>query len=461
MEVWFITVVSICVCPPHIPIITNITWLLKSFEELEPSLLNLHAKYGPIITLRFGSRPLCSSPKRSILLRPPQISRHRHEIISSDQHSINSTGYGDTWRTLRRNLSSEILHPSRIKSFSRVRRSVLQTLLTLLKSDSNSNPSVKVIDHFLYAMFCLLVFMCFGERVTDEKIGDIERVLRQMLVGFSRFNILNFWPQISRILFHKRWEELLQCRNEQEDVLITLIRATKQAKEAGKNDEVVSYVDSLLDLQVPEEKGIEKRKLTEEEIVTLCTEFLTAGTDTTSTVLQWVMANLVKNPHVQERLLEEIKEMVGEREDKEVKEEDVQKMPYLKAVIYEALRRHPPGHFVLPHTVTKEIVLNDYLIPKNGMVNFMVANMGLDPKVWKDPMEFKPERFLNDPTFWRICPGYNLAMLHLALFLANLIWNFEWKVPEGGHVDLTEKEEFTVMMKYPLQVHLSSRIWNK
>ncbi|GAV67166.1 p450 domain-containing protein [Cephalotus follicularis] len=85
--------------------------------------------------------------------------------------------------------------------------------------------------------------------------------------------------------------------------------------------------------------------------------------------------------------------VVSDGED-EVKEDDLKKMSYLKAVILEGLRRHPPGHLVLPHKVTESGVLGGHLFPKNGTVNFMVADTGWDPKVWEDPMEFKPERFM-------------------------------------------------------------------
>lgn len=312
--------------------------------------------------------------------------------------------------------------------------------------------------------------MCFGEQLDDGKVRDIERVLRQMLLGFNRFNILNFWNRVTRVLFRKRWKEFLRFRKEQKDVFVPLIRARKQKRDKkGCDGFVVSYVDTLLDLELPEEK----RKLSEEEMVSLCSEFMNAGTDTTSTALQWITANLVKYPHVQERVVEEIRNVLGESV-REVKEEDLQKLPYLKAVILEGLRRHPPGHFVLPHAVTEDVVFNDYLVPKNGTVNFMVAEMGWDPKVWEDPMAFKPERFLNDEGFditgskeikmmpfgagRRICPGYNLALLHLEYFVANLVLNFEWKVPEGLDVDLSEKQEFTVVMKNALLVHLSPRI---
>ncbi|MBA0678021.1 hypothetical protein Goari_019388, partial [Gossypium aridum] len=224
----------------------------------------------------------------------------------------------------------------------------------------------------------------------------------------------------------------------------------------------------LLDLELPEEK----RKLTEGEIFSLASEFLNAGTDTTSTALQWVMANLVKYPHIQDKLFLEIKGVVGDGE--EIKEDDLQKMPYLKAVILEGLRRHPPGHFVLPHCVTEDTVLGDYLVPKNGTINFMVAEMGWDPKVWEDPMAFKPERFMRNEQVFditgsreikmmpfgvgrRICPGFGLALLHLEYFVANLIWKFEWKAMDGDEISLEEKQEFTVVMKTPLMAHISPR----
>ncbi|KAM7280419.1 hypothetical protein ACFE04_007553 [Oxalis oulophora] len=465
--------------PTTFPIIGNIIWLRKSFYQLEPILRSLHSKYGSMVTLHIGSSPAIFIKDRSLAYqaliqkgsifadRPPALPTTK--IISCNQHNISSASYGPTWRILRRNLTSEILNPTRVKSYSHARRWVLDILLDSLKSKSTT--LVRVVDHLQYAMFCLLVLMCFGDKLEEKQIKEIENVQRHFLLSFQKFSVLNFWPRVTKIVMRSRWQEFYQIRRNQENVLLPHIRARmKMKQEKSTNSVVLSYVDTLLDIDLPEDK----RKLNEGEIVTLCSEFLDAGTDTTSTALQWIIANLVKYPQIQERLFIEINSVMADKEEKgEVKEEYLQKMPYLKAVILEGLRRHPPGHFVLPHKVTEDVVLNGYRLPENGTVNFMVAEMGWDPKVWENPMEFKPERFLNDEVFditgsreikmmpfgagRRICPGYGLAMLHLEYFVANLVWNLKFNAVDGDEVSLEEEQKFTVVMKYPLQSHIVHR----
>ncbi|KAJ6419484.1 hypothetical protein OIU84_029566 [Salix udensis] len=334
--------------------------------KVEPILRSLHAKFGPMVTLRMGTRTAIFVADRTLAHealiqssavyadRPPAAATRK--IISSNQHVIGYCSYGPTWRLLRRNLTAEILHPSRVKSYTHARNWVLQILQNRFESQAKAGRPICSMEHFQHAMFCLLVLMCFGDKLDEDQIKRIKEVQRQMIVNFH-------------------------------DVLIPLIRARKKAKEERVNkskedkkdyeDEyVLSYVDTLLALELPEEK----RKLTEEEMVSLCSEFLDAGTDTTSTALQWIMANLVKYPQIQEKLFVEIKGVVQDGEER-IKEEELQKMPYLKAIILEGLRRHPPAHFVLPHAVTEDVILGKYAVPKDATINFMVAEMGWDPKV--------------------------------------------------------------------------------
>ncbi|VFQ80352.1 unnamed protein product [Cuscuta campestris] len=477
---------------PFLPsLIGYIPWRRRPIR-LELILRDLRSKYGPIFTLRVGSVPSIFISGHSLAHQaliqngsvfsdrpiPPPVTR----LLNSNHRNISSAAYGPTWRLLRRNLTSEILHPSRVRSYSKARRWVLADLC---KNLLNQNPDsgVKVIDHFRHSMFSLLSMMCFGDKLDETLINQIEATQRRVILSFRRFYLLNFWPTIGRIFFRNLWKEAIQVALDREITLIPLIKARIEPKEQGIDEEdkdrVLAYVDTLKNLELPDEK----RKLNYGEMATLCGEFLNAGTDTTSTALEWIMANLVKNPSIQAKLYEEIAGVLGTspKEDEFVKEENLQEMPYLKAVILEGLRRHPPGHFVLPHSVTEEVEFEGYFLPKNAVINFMVADMGWDPKVWEDPMEFKPERFLPEGgggeafdisgtrgvkmmpfgVGRRICPGLALAMLHLEYFVANLVWFFEWKCINGCGVDLTEKQEFTTVMKTPLRARLYPRNNNR
>ncbi|KAI5347063.1 hypothetical protein L3X38_014942 [Prunus dulcis] len=214
METWFLIVITLCISfllkpilsrfiptvskpklppgPLTIPVIGNFLWLRKSFSELEPVLRNLKARYGPMVTLHIGSRPALFVGDRSLAHqalvqkgavfadRPPALATDK--VQNSNQHNINSAVYGPTWRLLRRNLTSEILHPSRVKSYGGARKWVLDILVNQLETESQSQPrGVKVVDHLQYSMFCLLVLMCFGDRLDENQIKEIEDSVKKAL----------------------------------------------------------------------------------------------------------------------------------------------------------------------------------------------------------------------------------------------------------------------------------------
>ncbi|KMT08514.1 hypothetical protein BVRB_6g137970 [Beta vulgaris subsp. vulgaris] len=474
MEAWFVMIVTAFIAavlkalilskskssippgPRGFPIISRIQWVRKPSTEMEVVLRRLCSKFGPIVTIPTGRFPFIYISSRSLAYqalvhngavfadRPKPLPTSK--LMASNQHSITSASYGPNWRLFRRNLTAQILHPSKAKYFCDARKWALEILINRLTVDHGN--TVKVMDHFRFAMFCLLVFMCFGDKLDEFQIKEIEAIQHQSLTSIKYFSILNVWPWLTRILLHSRWNELFELRKKQEDLLIPKIRARQEEDTRIPDDQihdssrlVTCYVDSLLTLEIPEIDS--KRKLTEEQLVSFCSEFLNAGTDTTSTALQWIMANLVKYPEIQAKLYGEIKEVVG-KQAAEVAEDELSKMPYLKALVLEGLRRHPPGHFVIPHTVTHETELGGYTIPKNAIINFMVADINLNPEVWENPMQFKPERFLTTEGSYeefdltgsreikmmpfgagrRICPGLSLAILHKEVLRTSYEFHF-------------------------------------
>uniref|UniRef100_A0ACD5U529 Uncharacterized protein n=1 Tax=Avena sativa TaxID=4498 RepID=A0ACD5U529_AVESA len=471
--------------PPSVPVLGSVVLLNNSLADIEPLLRRLFARYGPIVSLRVGSRLSIFVADRRLahaalvergaaLADRPALSTVT--LLGENDNTITRASYGPVWRLLRRNLVAETLHPSRVRLFAPARSWVRRVLVQKLRDDSAGGAAV--VETFQYAMFCLLVLMCFGERLDEAAVRAIAAAQRDHLLYVTRrMSIFAFFPSLTKHLFRGRLQTAHAMRQRQKELFVPLINARREYKSHGAEPKKEttfehSYVDTLLDIKLPEEGN---RPLTDDEMVNLCGEFLNAGTDTTSTGLQWIMAELVKNPAIQDNLYKEISATTGD-EQEEVSEDDVHKMPYLKAVVLEGLRKHPPGHFVLPHKAAEDMEIGGYLIPKGATVNFMIAEMGRDEREWEKPLEFSPERFLPggagegvDVTGnreikmmpfgvgRRICAGLGIAMLHLEYFVANMVREFEWQEVPGNEVDFAEKPEFTVVMKKPLRPLLVPR----
>ncbi|KAF6994902.1 hypothetical protein CFC21_011501 [Triticum aestivum] len=472
--------------PPSLPVLGSVVWLNNSLADVEPLLRRLFSRYGPIVSLRVGSRLSIFVADRRLahaalvergatLADRPALPSLK--LLGENNNTITRASYGPVWRLLRRNLVSETLHPSRVRLFAPARSWVRRVLAEKLRDESSSGGAA-VVETFQYAMFCLLVLMCFGERLDEATVRAIAAAQRELLIYRSRkMPIFSFLPSVTKHLYRDRLQTVHAMQRRKKDLFVPLINARREYRKSGgepKKESTFehSYVDALLDIKLPEEGN---RPLTDDEMINLCSEFLDAGTDTTSTGLQWIMAELVKNPAIQEKLYKEISATKGDDQD-EVSEEDVHKMPYLKAVVLEGLRKHPPAHFVLPHKAAEDMEIGGYLIPKGATVNFMVAEMSRDEREWEKPTEFVPERFLPggageavDVTGnreikmmpfgvgRRICAGLGIAMLHLEYFVANMVREFEWQEVAGEEVDFAEKNEFTVVMKKPLRPRLVPR----
>jgi cytochrome P450 len=158
--------------------------------------------------------------------------------------------------------------------------------------------------------------------------------------------------------------------------------------------------------------------------------------------------------------------------------------PFLDAVVHEALRRHPPAHYLLPHTTDKDVHLDGYTIRKGSIVNYGVADIGRDAASWMSPDEFLPERFLEDGEGYgvsvtgacsngektmrmmpfgsgrRACPGPDVALMVLKSFVENLVTRFEWRpvgVGDDEALDMEEKPGLVTEMKTPLRTCLLVR----
>ncbi|KAL6629322.1 hypothetical protein ACP70R_029087 [Stipagrostis hirtigluma subsp. patula] len=457
--------------PPALLFLAKFLALRRSIFDLGPLLRELHARHGPVISLRLARTLVFVADRRlahRVLVqggatfadRPPLGDLGR--LFTAGGHDISSSPYGPYWRLVRRNLAGEALQPSRVGLFAPARRWACDALVSSLRKHGGGE-AVTLRPFLRRAMFELLVYMCFGKRLGPEALDEIEELQHRVLLSVTAFPVFAFFPAVTRRLFRKRWEAYVAVHRRQDEVFVPLIHSTRGG------DDPPCYADSLRALRVGDEGD---RPLTDAEMVSLCSEFLNGGTDTTVTLVEWIMAELVNHPDVQAKVFEEV------NAKPELNDGDIQAMPYLKAVVLEGLRLHPPGHFVLPHGVQSDADIGGYTVPKGSEVNFLVAEIGRDETVWTAAREFRPERFLDggeghdvDITGSReikmmpfgagrrMCPGYSLGMHHAEYFVARMVKELEWLPPadEGAVVDMAEVLDFTTVMKHPLRARVIPR----
>lgn len=181
---------------------------------------------------------------------------------------------------------------------------------------------------------------------------------------------------------------------------------------------------------------------------------MVGGADTTTMIVEWVMAELMQHPEAMRKVNEELTEIVGL--DSLVEESHLPKLHYLNAVIKETFRLHPALPLLVPRCPSQSATIGGYCVPKGSRVFLNVWAIHRDPKIWENPLEFQPERFLiSDPTKLdysgnnfnyipfgsgrRICAGLPLAERSVTYVVASFLHSYEWKLPQGTELDLSDK----------------------
>lgn len=203
----------------------------------------------------------------------------------------------------------------------------------------------------------------------------------------------------------------------------------------------------------------------------------TAGTDTSSSTVEWAMAELIRHPNIMAQVRKELDSVVGR--DRLVSDLDLPNLTYLQAVIKETFRLHPSTPLSLPRMASDSCEINGYHIPKGATLLVNVWAIARDPNDWNNPLEFRPERFLpggerpnadvrgNDfevipfGAGRRICAGMNLGLRMVQLLTATLAHAFEWELADGlipEKLDMEESYGLTLQRAAPLMVHPRPRL---
>ncbi|URE05645.1 Cytochrome P450 [Musa troglodytarum] len=198
-----------------------------------------------------------------------------------------------------------------------------------------------------------------------------------------------------------------------------------------------------------------------------------AGTETTSTVVEWAMSELMRNPEIMERAQKEVRELAAQRRNR-LEESDISELNYMKLIINETLRLHPPVPLV-PRLCRETCEVMGYRIDAGTRVFVNAWANGRDERYWDDAESFKPERFQGSAMDFkgvdfeylpfgagrRICPGIGFGMATVELALGHLLLHFDWELPHGmrpEELDMCEATSLIVARKTELKLIATGRV---
>ncbi|KAJ8447376.1 hypothetical protein Cgig2_013153 [Carnegiea gigantea] len=191
---------------------------------------------------------------------------------------------------------------------------------------------------------------------------------------------------------------------------------------------------------------VKEDELSLHDVKHMLADLFIAGTDTTSSTVESAMTEMLRHPEKVIQAQAEIDQVLGKHHSNSIQETDISNLPYIRAIVKETLRLHPPALFLVPHKTTMDAKLCGHRVPKDAQVWVNVWSMGRDPSIWHNNQDsFVPEKFLEIDidvkgrnielipfgTGRRIYPGMSLAYRMVHLMLAALLHSFNWKLDHG------------------------------
>ncbi|XP_057527510.1 6,7,8-trihydroxycoumarin synthase-like [Amaranthus tricolor] len=458
--------------PKGLPIIGN----LHQFDNSKPYvyLAELAKTYGPILSLRFGRVPIIvvqsSKIAKEVLhtqdlnfcSRPSMIVFQK---LSYGGLDIGFAPYGEYFREIKKISVVYLLSSKRVDSFTPMLQDEVARLMKKINSLSSSSKVINLSELLLGYSSSNICRIAFGKRYEDNE-GSRSRfhsLLNEAQALFTAFFFSDYFPysgwldkltgQYSRL--DKTFKDLDAFF---EEIISDHINPNKSESESDHED----IIDVLLHL-----KNQRCFEFSMNHIKAISMIIFIAGTDTSAAMVVWAMTELIKNANSLKIVQEELRNAAQKKGEGSIDKTDLANLEYFKAVVKETFRLHPAVPLLAVHESIKKSIIEGYDIQPKTQVYINEWAIGRDPKIWKEPDKFMPERFLESTIDFkgydfelipfgagrRMCPGLNLGVTNIELALANLLIHFDWEIPPGLNrkdIDTDTLPGITMHKKNPL-----------
>ncbi|KAL1551827.1 cytochrome P450 71D10-like [Salvia divinorum] len=448
--------------PKTLPLIGNLHLLLRATLP-HHMFRQLAAKHGPLMHLQLGETHsvIISSvdfakqvfrnhdidfANRTPALMPEKLSYNYSDIVTAP--------YGDQWRHLRKICTLELLSARRVQSFRHIRE---EETLNLCKQIASCEGSPDNLSRILYlTSYDVITRVVVGGKTKER--ATVTSIIQESIQLATGFMLADLYPSIKLLpLITGAQFKTQRMFRKLDKVFDSIIEEHRRDKAAELED----LVDVLLKIQ---QDGTEF-PLTTDNIKAVVLNMFVAGTDTSTITVEWAMSEMMRNPSILSKAQEEVRKVFDDKGY--VDEAKFDELKYMRLIIKETLRLHPPLTLLIPHMNIQRCEIDGYEIPAKTRVIVNAWALGRDPEYWNDAEKFIPERFEESSVDFkgnnleyipfgagrRMCPGMSFGLANVELPLAMLLYHFDWKMPNGmKHEDLDMTEAFggSVKRKHPL-----------
>ncbi|CAM0878683.1 unnamed protein product [Alopecurus aequalis] len=466
--------------PWQLPVIGSLHHLFGALPH--HALRDLSRRHGPLMLLKLGANPvivvstavaareIMKTHDAAFCTRPlspcvKAMSRHGLGIVFAP--------YGDHWRQMRKICFLELLSAKRISSFGAIREEQTAQFMGSISVSATDGALVNLSEMLSAHVTDTTVRIVMGDHFTeqdillrhvDEAVGLVGSVTLPDLFPSSRLaHVLSTTLRRAEVF----GEVFLSFMGRAIDDHLEMRRMADSSEQVNQED----IIDVLLRVQG---EGNLEPPLTLNNIKAVLFDLLAGGTETTSTTLQWAMAELMRNPCMMSRAQDEVRgAFMGQ---KRVIEEGLGELTYLRCIIKETLRLHPPGPLLIPRECREQCRILGYDVPKGATVLVNDWAISRDPECWDEPEAFVPDRFLASARDFkgnsfefipfgagrRICPGMLFGLANIEVSLASLLFYFDWSLPDGtvpSELDMTETMGVTARRNVDLWLRPTTHIY--
>ncbi|KAM3207400.1 hypothetical protein ACQJBY_062561 [Aegilops geniculata] len=460
--------------PKPLPVIGTLLCLRGG--NLHHTLARLARAHGPVMTLRLGLTTAVVVSSRDAAREA--FTRHDRRLAArAVPDAARGLGFADRsmvwlpssdplWKSLRGIAAAHAFSPRALAAARGVRERKVSDMVGHFRGRTGREVDV---GQALYAGVLNLVSsaLCSVDVVdmgAAESGQGVRELVEDLIAAIAKPNISDLVPFL-RPLDLQGWRRRSAIRIGKIFRILDGIIDRRMASNTSTEEKPShgDFLDSLLEL-------FSTGKMARDGLTAILFDLFSAGSDTMALTVEWAMAELLRNPGVMAKVRAEIDGALGGKET--IGEADVAGLPYLQAVVKEAMRLHPVAPILLPHGAVEEgVEIGGYAVPKGSTVIFNAWAIMRDQAAWESPDEFVPERFLGVAdqavdfrgkafefipfgSGRRLCPGVPMAERVVPFILASLLRAFEWRLPNGvsaEELDVSERFTTANVMAVPLK----------